>query len=355
MSLEGVSRVQRALHNLPKLGKISVMPDYFVDRFVRMDSLDRLVSAMKEKSSEGGGGSVRGIEQSEIKGGNAVNVAYTLGIFGAKVGLSAIADSLPAEMLSSTFRKLSNVNLQLIPGKAGYTIAFEFKENERHVNVMVSDVGDLKEFDGSSLSEQVMDSVRSSSIVAIVNWAANRNGNQLCARVFEVAKENKGRTFFDPADVSGQRDLLPDLKRSVFDKGLVDFVSLNENEARLISRDLFGHDLPTSYSDADLKETAKILSNGLHSKIDLHTQKVSVSAEASETTTRPCHDVEQKTVTGAGDVWGAANLASYLANIESEDRLWFSNAAAGLYVSRESAVTPTLDEVYEFMRTNHVH
>ena len=347
--------MQKALRKLPLLGKICVMPDYFVDRFVRMNSLDGLVHAMKEKSSEGGGGSVRGIKQAEVKGGNAVNIAYALGIFGAQVELAAIADSLPAEMLSSTFMKLPRVNLHMIPGKAGYTIAFEFRQNERHVNVMVSDVGDLKEFDGSSLSKQVLESVRNSSIVAIVNWSANRNGNTLCARVYGLAKENKAKTFFDPADVSGQRDLLPDLKESVFDKGLVDFVSLNENEARIISRDLFGHGLPMSYSNEDLKETAKILSDGLHSIIDLHTRSISVSAEGSEAISRRCHVVEQKTVTGAGDVWGAANLAGYLSNMESEDRLWFSNAAAGLYVSRESAATPTLEEVYDFMQTNHVH
>jgi ribokinase len=330
------------------------MPDYFVDRFVRFESLDHLVTLMKKKSFEGGGGSVRGIRQSEIKGGNAVNIAYALGIFGVNVGLTAVADSLPEQMLVSTFSKLPNVDLDIICGKAGYTIAFEFREHNRHVNVMVSDVGDLLNFDGSSISSKSLDSIKNSSIVTIVNWAANSKGNQLCERIFGLAKKYGAKTFFDPADVSGQRDLLPELKSKVFDNGFIDFVSLNENEARIISKVLFSHTLPLSYSEPELIETARILSRGTDSIIDLHTQSVTISANGGEAISRKCHTVEQKTVTGAGDVWAAANLASYLGGLEDEDRLRFANAAAGLYVSRESAMTPSLKEVYDFMNTNQV-
>jgi ribokinase len=330
------------------------MPDYFVDRFVRFESLDHLVSLMKKKSFEGGGGSVRGIKQSEIKGGNAVNIAYALGIFGANVSLTALANSLPEQMLVSTFSKFPNVTLDIIRGKAGYTIAFEFREHKRHVNVMVSDVGDLLNFDGSSISSDSLDSIKNSKIVTIVNWAANSKGNQLCERIFGMAKKTGAKTFFDPADVSGQRELLPELKSKVFDNGLIDFVSLNENEARIMSKVLFGHALPTSYSEPELIQTAKILSKGTNSIIDLHTQSVTISAEGADAIARKCHKVEQKTVTGAGDVWAAANLASYLSDIQDEDRLRFANAAAGLYVSRESAMTPSLREVYDFMISNEI-
>ena len=84
---------------MPKLGKITVMIDYFVDRFVRINNLNELISLMKKKSSAGGG-SVRGINQTEVKGGNAVNIGYALGVFRANVNLVAIANSLPTEMLT---------------------------------------------------------------------------------------------------------------------------------------------------------------------------------------------------------------------------------------------------------------
>lgn len=341
--------------NLPRLGSVSVMPDYFVDRLVRFESLDLLITEMRKKSSESGGGSIRGIKQTEVKGGNAVNLAYALGIFGGNVHLTAIANSLPAETLRITFGKFQNVTLEISPGAAGYTTAFEFREKDHHVNVMVSDVGDLNSFDGSKLSKLSLDEIAKSEIVAIVNWAANRKGTELCEKVFSLAKQNGGKTFFDPADISGQRDLLPDLKKHVFEKGLIDYVSLNENEARIMSKVLFNSELPLDYSESDLIKTARILADGTGATVDLHTRTVTISAFGSLAVPCQCHKVEQRTVTGAGDVWGAANIASYLVNLDVEDRLYFSNSAAGLYVSRESATTPSLGEIFEFMKARPIY
>lgn len=332
-----------------------MLPDYFVDRLVRFDSLDTLITEIRKKSSESGGGSVRGIRQTEVKGGNAANLAYALGVFGSNVHLTAIANSLPAETLKITFAQFSNVSLEIIPGAAGYTTAFEFREKDHHVNVMVSDVGDLKSFDGSMLSKISLDNFAKSKIVAIVNWSANRKGNDLCLNVFSHAKRNGVKTFFDPADVSGQKDLLPTLKREVFDRDLIDYVSLNENEARIMSKVLFSHVLPSNYTHSDLVKTALKLADGTGSTIDLHTRSVTITATNSLATSISCHKVEQRTVTGAGDVWGAANIACYLVDLSSEDRLYFANSAAGLYVSRESAATPTLNEIFKFMKTRPSH
>lgn len=331
------------------------MPDYFVDRLVRFGTLDSLFVEMRKKSSESGGGSVRGIKQTEVKGGNAVNLAYALGIFGSDVHLTAIANSLPAEILKLTFHKLRNVSLEIYPGVAGYTTAFEFREKDRHVNVMVSDVGDLSSFDGSKLSKISLSNIARSKIVAIVNWSANRKGNDLCRKVFSLAKTKGGKTFFDPADISGQKDLLAGLKKQVFDKGLIDYVSLNENEARIASKELFNHELPMDYSGSELIKTARKLADGTGATIDLHTRTLTISATGSNAVSCPCHKVEQRTVTGAGDVWGAANIACYLAGLEPEDRLYFANSAAGMYVSRESVATPSLREVFDFMRGRPLH
>lgn len=350
MISEKLAIIQKGLRNLSNLGLVSVMPDYFVDRLVRFESLDSLITEVRKKSSESGGGSVRGIRQKEVKGGNAVNLAYALGTFGASVHLTAIANSLPAEILKITFNKFENVSLEIFPGVAGYTTAFEFREKDHHVNVMMSDVGDLKTFDGSRLGKVSLGNIKKSKMVAIVNWSANRSGNELCERIFSLAKKKGGKTFFDPADISGQRDLLPDLKKRLFDRNLIDYISLNENEARIMSGELFNHDLPINFKDSDLIKTARILSEGTGATVDLHTRTVTVSSTGSQTIGFPCHKVEQRTVTGAGDVWGAANIACYLAGLDPEDRLYFANSAAGLYVSRESADAPSLKEVFEFMK-----
>jgi len=350
-----LSRIVERLRHLSSLGKISVMPDYFVDRFVRFDSLDNLVAKMKRRGIVGGGGSIRGIRQTELKGGNAVNIGYALGVLGTNVNLIAIADSFAADILRSTFSKLPNVDLQIVNGKPGYTTAFEFEARGRHVNVMISDVGDLAHFDGTKFSRRNLKSIARSDIVAVVNWSANRKGNNLCKKVFSLAKKNGAKTLFDPADVSGQKHLLPELKRAVFDERLVDYISLNENEARIISGVLFNHKLPRVYSEIELKKTAKMLSEGTGSTVDLHTRELSISANGNEVVSKPCHRIKQKTVTGAGDVWAAADIAGYLTEMNIEDRLSFANSAAGLYVSKESAATPSLSELIHFMEANRNH
>src|SRR5208283_1492989 len=188
------------------------------------------------------GGSIRGIEQDEVKGGNAVNVAYSLGKLGASVHVIAIANGLAAEALRGAFSEMKNVALDTINGKCGYTVALEYVEAGRHVNVMVSDTGDLREFDGSTITQ--WDAIKNSKIVAVLNWAANRSGNELCERVFTFAHQNRARTFFDPADISELVDLLPEFKKKILDPALLDILSLNDSESRIMCKALCNYSLP---------------------------------------------------------------------------------------------------------------
>ena len=55
--------------------KSTTLADVFIDRIVKVENLDELVKQTKNKASVGGG-SIRGIEQREIIGGNATNIAY---------------------------------------------------------------------------------------------------------------------------------------------------------------------------------------------------------------------------------------------------------------------------------------
>ena len=350
-ALTSVENIRSAFERLPKSGSISVMPDFFVDRLVRVESLDELFAAMKSKSIKSGGGSIRGVSQNEVKGGNAVNLAYSLGKFGAFVNLVAIADSLPSEMLRSTFRPLSDVNLLLVEGSPGFTIAFEFKDKDRQANVMVSDVGDLTNFDGSKIRSEYWDKIGQSKIVSVVNWSANRSGNALCERVFSYAKKKGAKTFFDPADISGQEDRLPEFKRKIIDEGLTDVISLNDNEARILSMTLLNEKLSQNYSVDELKQIVLKLSDETGVRIDLHTKKTSVSCQSKDIAVANCFQVIQKTITGAGDVWAAGDAIGYLTGLEPYDRLSMANAAAGLYVSKDNAMPPTSGEVLEFMST----
>ena len=71
------------LKQLSIIGSIAVMPDFFVDRIIRLESKENFFEALTEKARVGGG-SVRGIPTTDTKGGNAVNVAYCLAKLGAK-------------------------------------------------------------------------------------------------------------------------------------------------------------------------------------------------------------------------------------------------------------------------------
>lgn len=343
--------IEGSLLGLDSAGQVSVMPDYFLDRFVRIHSADELIAAIKKKALEGGGGSIRGYVQNEVKGGNAVNLAYSLGKFGASVNLIAIADSLPERALLATFDRMHNVKVDIVKGRAGFTVALEFMEGKKHVNVMVSDVGDLAHFDGSSISDMSWNRIDASKFVCVVNWAANNSGSELCERVFSRAKIHGSKTFFDPADLSGMLENILKMKRIVFDKGLVDKMSINENEARILSNALSSYVLPQDYSTTELKQAARLISDATQSVVDLHARTMSISCIGNDCAIVPCHTVDQKTVTGAGDVWDSADVIGYLLDWSPEQRLNFANAAAGLYVSRESAEPPSIREVLDLLGT----
>lgn len=349
---ETLSRIEAALARTGSLGTVSVLPDYFVDRFVRLSDFDGLARAINKKGEEGGGGSIRGIKQAEVKGGNAVNVAYSLGTFGFSVNLITIANSLAAEALRATFKKFVNVNLAIVEGDPGYTVALEFLKNGKIVNVMVSDAGGLKDFDQGKLDESHWKMLDNSDLVCLLNWSAiGKNATALTEAVFSRAKESgRKSTFFDPADVLEKSEDLPELKKKVLDRGLIDFFSLNDNEARIMSRVLANHRLPQDYGHDDLEKTARVLADMTGGRVDIHAQRFSTSCRSTEVFTMDCHILEQKTITGAGDVWDSADIIGYRAGLEDSERLTLANAAAGLYISREEATPPDGNEVLRFLK-----
>ncbi|MFC1755680.1 hypothetical protein ACFL96_20210, partial [Thermoproteota archaeon] len=57
--------------------KVVTMPDFFIDRTVKLPSFQNILKEMSYKL-ENGGGSIRNLNQMEVKGGNSVNTAYAL-------------------------------------------------------------------------------------------------------------------------------------------------------------------------------------------------------------------------------------------------------------------------------------
>jgi sugar/nucleoside kinase (ribokinase family) len=328
---------------------VIILPDYFVDRFVRISNLKELYMGMKATTARGGG-SLRISQQSETKGGNAVNLGFALAALGARVGVFAICSGVAEFFLRSMSSPVENLELTTIKGKPGYTVAFEFQDKGKHVNVMLSDVGDLKYFGGEILTEEHWQKISKGSILAVVNYGANLHGNSLVERCFGFAKNHQMKTFFDPADISGREEDLVSLKKTVFDKALADFVSLNDNETRVLCSALgFRNALPNNFDSSDIKRCAVLLSQITGGWVDIHTRLASCSAFGKEAYAARCKKVNQKTVTGAGDVWAAADICGYLSNLNPEVRLNFANAAGGIYVSQENAEAPDLKDVLDYL------
>jgi len=211
--------------------KISVLPDFFIDRVVKFSNVDQLTEAIGTKIKVGGG-SIRGFNSFDIKGGNAVNVAYCLANLGIKVDLFTVADKIGSSILQTVFEKFkSQVNLHIKNGKHGLTTIFEFSDLSFSVtNVMLSDVGDNRNFGPecveSTTAVDILQILNSSSAVVLTNWASNLRGTDLLKYVFTNSLNSIH--FLDPADISERRsEFIQDLKD--YSK-LIDFLSINENE-----------------------------------------------------------------------------------------------------------------------------
>ncbi len=339
---------QNLQNRIKSLKPIVVMHDFFIDRIVRLNDLDSLVDAANSKI-ESGGGSIRGIEQTEIKGGNAVNVAYALAKLGARTSLITIADSYGSGILKNAFLPFKNSKLIVTNGTQGYTISLELAKNKGKANVMVSDVGDTGNFGADKLRKRELSLIQNASAVIITNWASNMKGTELALKAFKTAKKDT-LCLLDPADISTRNDDFKNSLTKLADH--LDILSLNENECRLLLESLALRALPTSYSGEDVGDAAKKLAEKLSITVDVHTPRGAATSKGSETVFVQSFDVDVKITTGAGDVWDAADIIGYLCQLDASDRLLFANACAAMYISSEHAETPALKEVLAFVSKN---
>jgi ribokinase len=328
---------------------VFVMHDFFIDRILSVEySLweDRLVHMIRDKIRVGGG-SIRGIRQYDIKGGNAVNLAYALGKFNAKCILVTLADEYGSALLKSTFLGMDNVNVIVLSGRQGYTLALEFRgEDGRVANVMLSDIGDNAYF-GSDRLDGLEHLLSDASCIAVVNWASNTKGSELIEYAFND-NNNNGLHFLDPADISERRE---EFTKMLLSRSFrLDVLSINENEARVLASTMGIEYMPRNYSVEDVVKQCKSIASILDVRVDIHTPLCSASSDGMEVSYAETVRVDARISTGAGDVWDAMNIIGYLLEMNAYERLSLANAAAAYYVS--NARVPKPEELYSWMR-NH--
>jgi ribokinase len=331
------------------MNSIIVMPDFFIDRIIKLKSKGDFIDALTEKAKFGGG-SIRDTPTVDIKGGNAVNIAYCLAKLGAKVTLFTISDKVGEAVLRHIFSKFGDkVNLRIANGKHGLTTSFEFiNEQGFKANVMLSDTGDNINFGPERVNS--IDDLKilgNADGVVVVNWASNSSGTELMEHVFNNSP--KSLHFIDPADIETRRQEFLDSLTKIGD--IIDVLSINENECNSLAKAVGFDPLiqSSNYDSGDVKNAAAKLAGKVGVSIDLHTRIGAAWSNGRETAFASAIKVEPKTLTGAGDSWDAADILGYLSGLDMKERLVFSNAYVSLYIRNPLAEPASIKDVLELL------
>lgn len=340
----------------PRKFSVVVMPDFFLDRFVFYeDSVEDLFGLILEVASRKGGG-IDGVRQVELRGGNAVNTASALASLGARV--YPIVDTGPVGLqLLKFYLEPLGVDLSHVKarGRTSITTSLEFPYRNTRVNVMLRDLGGLADFGLDNLDSKDLELLEAADYVCVFNWAGTRKrGTELAEGVFRRVKaRGRGKTYYDTADPSSNREGIPRLVKRVLLKELVDIFSVNENEAVCYASQLSG-DVSRLRGKLRLdelaKECARILAGRMSARVDLHTTEFAGSFSDSSETVVPALKVPALRVTGAGDAWNAGNILGDAWGLPDTCRSTLANAVAACYVSSPQARHPTLPELIDFCK-----
>src|SRR5574341_1216764 len=328
------------LQNLNIVGSVVVLNDFFLARIIKIQNIATLYDLISKKSQLGG--SIRGIPQTDLKGGNATNVAYALARLDVPVSLITIANKSCSHILHETFSEFPNCSLFLIDGNPGRTTSLEFSNNGRPVNIMLSDLGDNENFGPEKLGQKEQTAIQNADAIIVTNWASNEKGTELSKYVF--GKSTNSLHFLDPADIQSRQGEFKEAMSELASN--LDSLCLNENECNILLKQF---DLGIISNEEETKKLVSSLSEKTSITIDLHTSNGAFWSNRKEVEFVKSFPTEVKFVTGAGDVWDAANILGYLAGLEVKERLLFANVASSLYVGSSNGMPPTMQEVLSFI------
>jgi sugar/nucleoside kinase (ribokinase family) len=350
---------QELLHSLEHVEparelNVVVMPDFFLDRLITYEgNAEQLYNAVAEVARRKGG-SIHGIKQTELRGGNAANTAAALAALGAKVHPIINTSSLGLRFLKLYLEPLG-VDLSHVKdhGEISLTTAFELTHRDERVNVMMSDLSSLEEFGANTLTPEDFQLLREADYVCVFHWAGTRRwGTELAKKVFSQVKEGgKGKTYYDTSDPTPKRREIPKLIKKVLLANIIDTLSVNENEAFCYASQLnkkMNALQQTLKPDELAKDCARILANKLSAQIDLHTATFAGSFTRKTEVIVPIFKVPVLRATGAGDAWNAGNIFGDALGLSDSCRLALANAVAAYYISSPAGEHPTLPKLVNF-------
>ena len=336
---------------------VVVMPDFFLDRIINLpwnvEEFSSLVSGVANRK----GGSLDGVSQTDMKGGNAINVASALANLGVKVTPIICTSELGLQQIKYHFRN-TPVDMSHVKtcGKASITTALEFQHRNQKTNVMLRDLGSLAEFGPSNLNQDDYALFEAADYLCLFNWAGTlKFGTSLAEAVFGYAKSRGCKTFFDTADPTPNAKEIPTLLNRVLKGDYVDILSLNENEAVTYAGFLdenFKAKQGRLANAESAMEAARILAMHLHARIDLHTSVFSATLRGNKEVVVPSFNVKILRATGAGDAWNAGNLFGDHNGLSDECRLTLANAVSACYLSSEDGMHPSKEKLAAFLKAN---
>jgi sugar/nucleoside kinase (ribokinase family) len=324
--------------------KVVVMPDFFLDYILAYPGkLEDMTSAFLDVARRGGG-NLLGWKHVVGRGGNASNVVAQLSSLGCEVIPVIETDVLGLKVLEH-FLKDVDLSHVKTTGSLSRTLSFETEHGGRRVNIMISDPGSLAEFGPEKLTEADRKLVREADFVCVLNWNQNLKGTDLAETVFSLAKkEGKAVTFFDPGDPTSRAGEIQGLNQRVLMTGLVDVLSVNENELVRLAAGVAEQPSEADVAEDPLFGAASVFSM-MGGRVDLHTPDFSATFVNGQRLRVPCAKVKPLKVTGAGDVWNAADIFAQGVGLEHRERLLFANAACAAYLKVQGLEPPSLADV----------
>jgi sugar/nucleoside kinase (ribokinase family) len=319
--------------------------------------IEQLLRVLKEVARRKGG-TVHGVKQTELRGGNAANTASALATLGAQVHPIISTSPLGLHILRFYLEPfgidLSHVKTN---GALALTTALEFTHKKEKVNVMMSDLGSLPEFGLKDLTSEDFKLLQEADYVSVFHWSGTLHcGTELAEGVFRHVKgKGRGKTYFDSADPVPKKEVIPQLVRRVLLNDLVDIFSINENEAFWYASRLCGK--PKRFikikSGELAMEYARILAQKLPVRVDLHTSTFAGSFTHETEVVVPAFNVPVLRTTGAGDAWNAGNIFGDALALPDTCRLTLANAVAAYYISNPAGEHPTLSKLVDFCSRQH--
>jgi ribokinase len=334
--------------------KVAVLPDFFLDRFVDLNLGVQVFSRMLINKANRKGGSIDGISQIDKRGGNAVNVASALANLGASVTPIVCTSENGLQQLKYHLRGLAlDFSHVKIREKVSITTALEFKKRNEKTNVMIRDVGSLADFGPNDLDERDFKEVEDADYTCLFNWAGTlKYGTELVKTVFSRAKKRKGRSYFDTADPSPNKEGIAELVKYFLKSSQIDILSVNENEAIIYATALDNslNDENEGLSFPELAmQAARVLVKNLSARIDLHTTVFSATFKGKHEVIVPTFKINVLRATGAGDAWTAGNILGDWNNLSDESRLTLANAVSACYLSDLQGNHPSWSKLSSFL------